>query len=238
MVERMALLDAFPGLGERLDQDARRLAARLTIPTATVHPGERDRLIALLASVGDHGPATPLLVCEGAVYRVVWRLGTPGADLLGPGDVVPRPGAAGLGAESWRRSQILLPTRIAGLPGSLWRAVAALPPLVTGLLGSVLADRDALPWQRAASNQPRLEDRLMLFMRDAAARWGRPAAGAVRVPLPLTHEMLGTLVGARRSSVTLAVAELSARGLLLRERGRTWLLPDLPAARLRPLSAA
>jgi len=49
--------------------------------------------------------------------------------------------------------------------------------------------------------------------------------GGTVLPLALTHETLGALVGARRPTVTLALGDLSERGAVLRQ-GRAWLLVE------------
>ena len=51
-----------------------------------------------------------------------------------------------------------------------------------------------------------------------AARWGSATARGVRVPRPLTHEMLADLVAARRPSVSVTFAQLARDGLISRTR--------------------
>ena len=68
--------------------------------------------------------------------------------------------------------------------------------------------------QRAISAQPRLEVRLALILWHLAARWGRVEPGGVRLPLPLTHQLLGRLIGAERPSVSHALARLAHAGLV------------------------
>jgi hypothetical protein len=53
------------------------------------------------------------------------------------------------------------------------------------------------------------------------------SAGTV-LPVTLTHETLGALVGARRPTVTLALGELAGRGAVVRQ-GRSWLLTERPS---------
>jgi hypothetical protein len=66
-----------------------------------------------------------------------------------------------------------------------------------------------------------------------AERWGRVSRDGVRVPVGLPHRMLATLVGARRPSVTTALAGLAREGLIERT-AEGWLLhgdPDEVLAR-------
>jgi hypothetical protein len=63
----------------------------------------------------------------------------------------------------------------------------------------------------------------------------------VVVPLALTHEALGRLIGARRPTVTLALKALGAQERLLRRGDGAWLLADgdlttLPHRELSPLA--
>ena len=78
------------------------------------------------------------------------------------------------------------------------------------------ADLDA---QRAITSQPRLEVRLTLLLWHLAGRWGRVEPGGIRLGLPLTHRLLGRLVGAERPSVSHALARLSQAGLVTNRDG-------------------
>ena len=68
--------------------------------------------------------------------------------------------------------------------------------------------------QRAIASQPRLDVRLALMLWHLASRWGRVEPGGIRLPLPLTHQLLGRLVGAERPSVSHALARLARSGLV------------------------
>jgi DNA-binding FadR family transcriptional regulator len=46
--------------------------------------------------------------------------------------------------------------------------------------------------------------------------------------LPLTHRMLGRLIGARRPSVTSALQRLDREGLVTRTRDGAWVLRGMP----------
>ena len=61
---------------------------------------------------------------------------------------------------------------------------------------------------------------------------GKVVRDGVRLDLPLTHELLGEMVGSARETVTWALAELSKEGFVARE-GRSYRLivpPDLLAS--------
>ena len=78
-----------------------------------------------------------------------------------------------------------------------------------------------------------------------AARWGKVELGGIRLSLPLTHRLLGQLVGAERPSVSHALARL-AEAELVTGRGDEWHLhgtleqpPRVPGrARARAVSTA
>ena len=54
-----------------------------------------------------------------------------------------------------------------------------------------------------------------------AARWGKVEPGGIRLPLPLTHQLLGRLIGAERPSVSHALARLAETGLVT-GHGNEW----------------
>jgi hypothetical protein len=72
-----------------------------------------------------------------------------------------------------------------------------------------------------------------------AERWGRIASTGVVVPIEVTHGALGRLVGARRPTVSLALAELAREGSMVRRHDGSWLLradsnPSPPAREVAP----
>jgi CRP/FNR family transcriptional regulator, cyclic AMP receptor protein len=81
----------------------------------------------------------------------------------------------------------------------------------------------------AIAQHHRLEDRLRLFFWELADRYGRVEPDGVRLDVRLPHELIGHLVGARRPSVSTALARLEERGQVLRQ-GRSWLLAGVPAS--------
>jgi hypothetical protein len=71
---------------------------------------------------------------------------------------------------------------------------------------------------------PRVEQRLLGFFWQLADRWGVMRPDGIVIRLKLTHELLGHVVAARRSTVTLAIAALAADNLLRRDAGDQWTL--------------
>jgi CRP-like cAMP-binding protein len=79
----------------------------------------------------------------------------------------------------------------------------------------------------AVAQQPRLDVRLWMLIWDLADRYGRVRADGVHVELPLTHEILSHLAGARRPSVSAALTRLAADGRVTRQ-GHRWILSGEP----------
>ena len=91
----------------------------------------------------------------------------------------------------------------------------------------------------AASSLLRVEDRLAVVLWHLADRWGRVTPEGVRLQLPLTHELLGELIGAQRATVTTALTQLSESGSVVRNPDGSWLLGRLEeqGAHLPPFAA-
>src|SRR6185295_15864993 len=74
---------------------------------------------------------------------------------------------------------------------------------------------------------PKLEERLRLLMWELADRYGRVHTDGVHVDLPLTHELISELAGARRPSVSSALSRLERSGVIERH-GSGWILHGEP----------
>lgn len=103
-------------------------------------------------------------------------------------------------------------------------------PEVGADLVVMAADQTArLAALRALGHLPRVEQRLLAFFSVMAERFGRVTRDGIVVPLASSHEMLGRHVGARRSTVSLALKLLAEQGLLVRRPDGSWLLPQADA---------
>lgn len=78
------------------------------------------------------------------------------------------------------------------------------------------AEADTL---RAIASHPRLEVRLVLLLWHLASRWGRVVPGGIRLTMPLTHRLLGQLVGAERPSISHAMHRLAHTELVVGTAG-------------------
>jgi CRP-like cAMP-binding protein len=123
-------------------------------------------------------------------------------------------------------------TTLAILDDHFLQAVRRWPRLVSGLLERAGDNHDRTLVQLAIAQQPRVEDRLVVLFRLLADQWGRVTTAGIVLPMSLTHEALGRLIGARRPTVTLALKSLAASGRLMRQKDGAWFLrdvADLPA---------
>ncbi len=219
--QRIQLLHAVPELTEHLGPEVSASAReQLEAPVVAVPRGPRapDEL------GGGDAHAFGAVLISGLVARRVDVGGHPGLDLYGPGDLIPVGGLrrANLpAAETWTATA---PSVVAVLDDHFLLGARRWPRLVSALLVKAQAQHDRLLVQLVAGQQPRVEDRLLLLLRHLSDRFGRMTPDGIVLPLQLTHEALGQLVGARRPTVTLALKVLCDRGALMRLPGRSWLV--------------
>ena len=107
--------------------------------------------------------------------------------------------------------------------------VSRWPPLVGAIIDRGMRRSRSLAVAAALENIRGINRRLWVLFWHLAERWGRREPdGGVLIPLKLTHEVLAVLVGARRPTVTGALADLAERGMVEREPGRGWRLRGEP----------
>jgi hypothetical protein len=97
---------------------------------------------------------------------------------------------------------------------------------------------ERLATQVAICQLPRVEDRLLAIMWLLAESWGTVTSHGTRLPLALTHDALGGLVGASRPTVTLALRELAERGAMVRQSDGLLLLEGPPEPSVSPKTSA
>jgi CRP/FNR family transcriptional regulator len=106
---------------------------------------------------------------------------------------------------------------------ALLRLPSAAAALAGALEASVRAGRESLAQFGNVRRSDRLRDKLLQLAREH----GRVDSFGVRLDLPLTHELLGEMVGASRETVTWAFAELAREGFVRRD-GRLYRLAVSP----------
>jgi CRP/FNR family transcriptional regulator, cyclic AMP receptor protein len=224
----ICLLDALPEVVSMLDpDDVERARAELTAPLIEHGTGE---WIEPAPEVFDP-LAMGLFVMEGLMARHV-RLGeTTTAELIGRGDVLRPPDLDG-GAEvkfpAGIGFTVLEPTRLALLDRDVTAAVCNWQPVVTSIVTSAVRRSFGLAELLALSHLRRVDARLIVLFWQLAYRFGRVSPEGVTVPLKLTHETLGRVVGAQRPSVTTALNQLEAAGRVTRRPVGGWLLHGDP----------
>lgn len=207
------ILEADPELGHGLTP-AQLAAARheLVAVAGTVEPGDWEPL----KDLSEDDRHLGLLVIDGLLLRDIAVASTTCAELVGKGDVL-RPwehfgDQAPMPYEvSWR---VLEPTRIAVLDRRSGEVVCRYPELMTALVARTVARAHALALSLAVTCITGVRIRLLVLLWHLADRWGRVTPNGVFVPLRLTHETLGKLIGARRPSVSTALGELQGAGLV------------------------
>jgi CRP/FNR family cyclic AMP-dependent transcriptional regulator len=227
------LLEAQPDLAEGLSPEDEAQA--------------RKHVVALLDGV-DTGPWEPgarysidpaflgLMVIDGMIARDVELGGRRCSELLGPGDLL-RPwdydegAAASVPSESaWN---VLEPARVAVLDGRFARTACRYPELVARLIGRTLRRSRGLAILLTISSMPRVDARVLALFWHLADRWGHVTLDGVVVPVRLTHDMIGRLVGAHRPSVTTALSELNREERIAR-LPHGWLLRGDPPSATMP----
>jgi CRP/FNR family cyclic AMP-dependent transcriptional regulator len=235
------LLEADPDLGALLSESRRIEAEReLSVRTYQVPTGVWD-VTRLSGTSGDH---VGLLILDGLLSRELVVADQVSAELLGPGDVI-RPWQSGnraslLPVEAvW---SVLSPVTVAALDRHFAVELARYPEITSVLLDRFGERSIRLATTQAISQLTRVDRRLRALFWHLAERWGRVSGQGVIVPLALTHRILGQLVGARRPTVSTALAELAERGELVRRPDGSWLLqgdpPDATTLARRPPTQA
>lgn len=228
-----SLLDLDPDLGARLAEERFELARRaLVVRTERVDIDEWTPEPDAFAAEGGIG----LLIVEGHMVRRVQLAHRAAAELLGSGDVL-RP---------WQDDgqyphypfhatfRLVSPLLVGVLDRGFVARAAAFPEVIGELFGRAMDRARFLAGNLAVAQLPSVEDRVLVELWHLADRFGRVRADGVVLPVRLSHETLGALVGARRPSVTSALGRLADRGLVRQQRD-AWLLCGDPPEQVATL---
>ena len=224
--ERIGLLDPRLDLTRYLTADDQAELVNMWVPVVEISRGP-FRLSELLPRHGAFGAT----IIDGLVVHELQLGDQSGIQLLGPGDLL-LPGGDVL--PPWLAQSDFLasaPVRLGLLDNELLLALRRCPQMAAGLYASVGDQMQRLTSQLVICQLPRVDQRVLSMMWLLAEAWGHVTPGGVRLPLNLTHETLGSLIGARRPTVTLALRKLSEEGAIVHQDG-SWLLlkdPPLPA---------
>lgn len=220
------MLDADPGLLDGMDSQSVHIARRSVIAQlVSVRTGSWTPEKQL---VEDDKRAFGYLVIDGLICRRATVEDTTSVELLGAGDVLHPFDYAAPQSSSEVRWSVLRHAELAHLDEDFSRSAARWPSVMIALLARVSERADALATQLAISHVTGVEKRVLLAFHHLANRWGRVTPHGILIPLRLTTEMIGQVIGARRPSVSAALADLDRRGVVERCSDGAWLLHDAP----------
>ena len=223
----LPLLELDPDLGRMLSPDRRTEAANgLIIRTQNLPEGLLD-LVRLQAISPSH---IGLLVIDGVIAQEAVVGDTVSTELLGSGDVI-RPWTIEEPVELLEtevRWTVLSELTAALLDRRVAIELCGYPEVYSAIVDRMSQRSARLATMKAISQMTRVDRRLIALFWHLAERWGRMTAQGLRIPLRLSHRQLGQLVGARRPTVSSALAELVRSGELVRPPDGTWLLPGDP----------
>lgn len=181
----------------------------------------------LASVIGKQTPgAFDFLIVEGVVLKETTLARRTAVELLGPGDILAPPltGARQLESRAVSRYRAHGLVAIAVIEGRFRVVVQRWPSIA-----DVLHDRLGQQTHRASMHLamlhlPRVEERVIALFVDLAERFGHVSGEDVLIDLPLTHGLIGGMVGSRRPTVSVALHKLAAEGLLERLPGGRWRL--------------
>ncbi len=221
---RIRLLDVDPDLGRFLAHEDLAEARQLVLSVVTVAREEEYTLSEIL----DRHDVFAAILLTGLMLEEIQVAEHMGMRLLGPGDVVwPRASTPSMLVTDLS-TRVLAGSRLALLGPDLLLAGRRWPGLSRALYARFAQQADRLTTQLVICQLPRVDQRLHALMWLLAESWGRVTPAGTTLPLKLTHDILGALIGARRPTVTLALRDLAERGAVVRQ-DQGWLLLEPPA---------
>ncbi len=216
LAARIPLLDAVPGLGDRLADDRLGVARRIQTRVLAIRRGTWDAQ-ADASPPGLYG----FVIATGTILRLVSAEHRVGGELLGPGDVV----------QPWRDARnttwrAVEDVTVALLDLRLLVEAAALPELSAELLSASAQRTQMAGRQLVIAQWASMDERLVAVVGLLAERWGVVTPAGIVLPDFLTHSVLAPLVAARRPSVTTALRRLAESGRITRRPDGRWLIVD------------
>jgi CRP/FNR family transcriptional regulator, cyclic AMP receptor protein len=217
------LLDLDPELGSELEGKTLTEARReLVLPTVSLPTGGWG--VGLLgAGRGVKGVVYGFITVHGAVTIELTLAGRRSARLILPGEVVLLEHGTSETLPVRRGWTALEPSRLAVLDVRLLAIARRWPPVMAAILRRAAEQTRYALLQQAIVQIPRVEERLLGLLWSIADRRGVVRGDGVWVYLPVTHETLAHMIGARRPTVSLGLKALQRRGAVAHvENG--WLL--------------
>jgi CRP/FNR family cyclic AMP-dependent transcriptional regulator len=238
--DAIRVFDYDPDLLEGLEPEiAVHLRMRLVARRAWAEPGPWRPEFALEDTVGHLG----LLLIDGLLVRTVCLGGRECSEVVGPGDLVrPWDGDEVVASvDSYSEWRVLAPTTFAVLDRAFAARASRFPTITAQLLGRSTRRCRTLVYQATIAHVRHAGTRVLLALWHLADRWGTVTAQGVRVPVPLTHQLLAQITCLQRPTVSAAVGHLTQGGEIERSADGGWLLHGEPprlTAHTRELAAA
>jgi CRP/FNR family transcriptional regulator, cyclic AMP receptor protein len=178
------------------------------------------------------------LILNGLVARDVVLAGHVSTELLGDGDMLQAHGSRRDDALIHVRVywHVLTPVRVAVLDDEFARSLVQWPQVTAAILERTNRRLLQMSIHQALLQLSPVETRLLVLFWHLAERWGRVTSEGILLPLALTHELLGQLVGCQRASVTTALKAVTHSGLVDRVDDHSWLLRGDPPDELSRLT--
>jgi CRP/FNR family cyclic AMP-dependent transcriptional regulator len=178
------------------------------------------------------------LILDGLLARDLVLAGNTSTELLGEGDVL-QPAITGR-EEGLVQCHVfwhaLSRVRLAVLDHRFALSLTPFPQVTAALLERAIRRSQRMSVHQALLSLSPVETRLLVLFWHLAERWGRVTPAGVLLPLGLTHQILGQLVGCRRASVTTALKEVVDSGAAVRRPDGSWLLTGSPPDELSRMS--
>ena len=174
-----------------------------------------------------------LLVLSGLLVREIEIAGRSFVELRGPEDLLrPWDDASEITSLHTRINwTVREPTRLAWLDGEFATSVCAWPEITSILMARATRRARLLSFRLAIIELRHVDLRVLLLFWHLADRWGRVGGEGIHLDLELTHDLIARMVGAHRTSVTVALQKLAEQGRIARA-GRKWILLGDPPQEL------
>jgi CRP/FNR family transcriptional regulator, cyclic AMP receptor protein len=226
------VLEADPELGLRIPAEQITRARKcLAAPLQRLRPGICD-------VPPEGGPGhLGFLIVDGLIARDLVLAGNVSTELLGEGDVMqPWPAQGDAGLIHYRVFwNVISPVSLAVLDPAFARQLREWPHVIAALLERAARHTLRMAVHEALLQLSPVETRILVLFWHLADRWGRVTRDGIVLPLGLTHQVIGQLVGSQRASVTTALKAISRSGRALRRSDGSWLLRGEPPDELSHL---
>jgi CRP/FNR family cyclic AMP-dependent transcriptional regulator len=219
----IALVDLHPDLATGLSAaELQAVRNALLLPVVGVQHGSCE--VTACAEVAEAHGLLGAVVRDGLLIGEMRLSGHVSARIYGPGDLVSGVYDPDGALATAQTLHALVPTSLAVLDDRFVAAMSRWPRLAAQFFTQAMRQVARAGEHQAISQLTRVEDRLLALFCYLADRWGRVRPDGVTIDLPLTHETIGRLVGARRPTVSLGLRELARQERLRREQDGRWLL--------------